>query len=108
MRHRTGPGRAHRRTPRCSQAAFEAAAASVKTFEPATPVTDDEKLKVYGLFKQANVGNVNTDRCVPRARWCVRLVALIHACGCAWIFTGPACLTSPARPSGTHGRRTRA
>lgn len=78
MRHRTSPGRAHRRTPRCSQAAFEAAAASVKTFEPATPVTDDEKLKVYGLFKQANVGNVNTDRCVPRAA---------GVCGALRLFT---------------------
>ena len=44
------------------QAAFTAAAESVKTFEPSTPVTDDEKLKVYGLYKQATTGDVNTAR----------------------------------------------
>mmetsp|Transcript_13959 Transcript_13959/g.29176 ORF Transcript_13959/g.29176 Transcript_13959/m.29176 type:complete len:98 (-) Transcript_13959:78-371(-) len=43
-------------------AAFTAAAESVKTFEPSTPVTDDEKLKVYGLYKQATTGDVNTAR----------------------------------------------
>lgn len=41
---------------------FKAAVESCKTYEPATPVTDDEKLKAYGLFKQATVGDVEGSR----------------------------------------------
>lgn len=46
---------------------FEEAAASVKTFKPASgakSVSNDEKLKVYALFKQATEGDVTGSRCV--------------------------------------------
>ena len=46
--------------PACAQ--FDAAAASVKTFVPTKTVPDADKLKVYGLFKQATVGDCNTAR----------------------------------------------
>lgn len=42
------------------QANFEKAAAEVKQLK-AKPM-DEEMLKVYSLFKQASVGDVNTDR----------------------------------------------
>ncbi|XP_042351253.1 acyl-CoA-binding protein-like [Plectropomus leopardus] len=42
------------------QAKFDTAAAEVKTLT-AKP-TDEEMLQVYSLFKQASVGDVNTDR----------------------------------------------
>eukprot|EP00441_Pelagodinium_beii_P014790 CAMPEP_0197666942 /NCGR_PEP_ID=MMETSP1338-20131121/64548_1 /TAXON_ID=43686 ORGANISM="Pelagodinium beii, Strain RCC1491" /NCGR_SAMPLE_ID=MMETSP1338 /ASSEMBLY_ACC=CAM_ASM_000754 /LENGTH=95 /DNA_ID=CAMNT_0043246081 /DNA_START=63 /DNA_END=347 /DNA_ORIENTATION=+ len=44
---------------------FEEAAASVKTFKPASgakSVSNDEKLKVYALFKQATEGDVTGSR----------------------------------------------
>nr|XP_046260541.1 acyl-CoA-binding protein-like isoform X1 [Scatophagus argus] len=41
-------------------AKFDTAAAEVKQLK-AKP-TDEEMLQVYSLFKQASVGNVNTDR----------------------------------------------
>ena len=40
--------------------AFEKAAASVKEWTKRP--SDDELLKLYGLYKQATVGDVNTDR----------------------------------------------
>ncbi|XP_069011285.1 acyl-CoA-binding protein [Embiotoca jacksoni] len=42
------------------QAKFDAAAAEVKQLK-AKPA-DEEMLQVYSLFKQASVGDVNTDR----------------------------------------------
>mmetsp|Transcript_39382 Transcript_39382/g.102022 ORF Transcript_39382/g.102022 Transcript_39382/m.102022 type:complete len:86 (+) Transcript_39382:101-358(+) len=50
---------------------FEAAAEEVKTFAKAT---DADKLILYGLFKQANVGDVEGDRPgmfspTNRAKW---------------------------------------
>ncbi|XP_029967237.1 acyl-CoA-binding protein [Salarias fasciatus] len=42
------------------QAKFEAAAAEVKQLK-AKPA-DEEMLRIYALFKQANVGDVNTAR----------------------------------------------
>jgi len=44
------------------QTRFHAAAESVKTFKAGKSVPNDDKLKVYGLFKQATIGDVNTDR----------------------------------------------
>ena len=43
---------------------FEAVAASVKAFVPGPGkvVTDEDKLTAYGLYKQATVGDINTDR----------------------------------------------
>eukprot|EP00567_Pseudictyota_dubia_P016489 CAMPEP_0197449404 /NCGR_PEP_ID=MMETSP1175-20131217/21330_1 /TAXON_ID=1003142 /ORGANISM="Triceratium dubium, Strain CCMP147" /LENGTH=92 /DNA_ID=CAMNT_0042981531 /DNA_START=31 /DNA_END=309 /DNA_ORIENTATION=+ len=41
---------------------FEAVAESVKTFTPSKTVPNEEKLQAYGLFKQATVGDVNTER----------------------------------------------
>ncbi|KAK6498913.1 hypothetical protein TWF481_011483 [Arthrobotrys musiformis] len=41
-------------------AEFEAAAAAANAFTKKP--TQDELLKLYGLFKQANVGDVNTER----------------------------------------------
>lgn len=48
------------------QAQFEAVAASVKTYVPGAGkvVSTEDKLKAYGLYKQATVGDNNTDRCV--------------------------------------------
>ncbi|XP_075868885.1 acyl-CoA-binding domain-containing protein 7 isoform X2 [Nelusetta ayraudi] len=43
-----------------SQAEFEQIAADVQKVK--TRPTDQELLDLYGLFKQANVGDVNTDR----------------------------------------------
>ena len=40
------------------QARFQAAAERVKSLK--TPPSDEQKLRVYGLFKQATVGDVNT------------------------------------------------
>ena len=40
--------------------AFETAAAEVKNL--ASKPSDDEMLKIYGLYKQATVGDVNTSR----------------------------------------------
>lgn len=34
----------------------------MKTFKASKSVSNDDKLKVYALFKQATVGDVNTDR----------------------------------------------
>ncbi|CAE7404638.1 DBI [Symbiodinium sp. KB8] len=41
-------------------AQFQAAADSVKSFEPKTPLTNAEKLDAYKYYKQATVGDVNT------------------------------------------------
>eukprot|EP00353_Schmidingerella_taraikaensis_P006873 CAMPEP_0185569654 /NCGR_PEP_ID=MMETSP0434-20130131/2209_1 /TAXON_ID=626734 ORGANISM="Favella taraikaensis, Strain Fe Narragansett Bay" /NCGR_SAMPLE_ID=MMETSP0434 /ASSEMBLY_ACC=CAM_ASM_000379 /LENGTH=91 /DNA_ID=CAMNT_0028184503 /DNA_START=24 /DNA_END=299 /DNA_ORIENTATION=+ len=43
---------------------FAAAAESVKTFAPAAgkSVSNEDKLKAYGLYKQSTVGDVNIDR----------------------------------------------
>lgn len=51
---------------------FDEAVENVKKLK--TEPTDDEKLQLYGLYKQATVGNVNTDRpgffnYVARAKW---------------------------------------
>ncbi|XP_066302425.1 acyl-CoA-binding protein-like [Branchiostoma lanceolatum] len=43
-----------------SEADFNTAAEEVKTLKSSP--TDDEKLEIYALFKQAKVGDVNTDR----------------------------------------------
>ena len=46
------------------QERFTASAESVKTFAPAAgkEASTEQKLAVYGLYKQATVGDVNTDR----------------------------------------------
>lgn len=44
------------------QTRFEAAAQKVRDFDPSTPVSNDEKLRAYGLYKQATVGDVEGDR----------------------------------------------
>lgn len=44
------------------QAEFKAATEAVKTFSPSKTVPDEAKLAVYSLFKQATVGDVNTER----------------------------------------------
>ena len=43
---------------------FNAAAESIKTFKPGAgkAPSNDDKLKVYALFKQATVGDVNIPR----------------------------------------------
>jgi hypothetical protein len=43
---------------------FTAVADSVKAYVPGAGkvVSNDDKLKAYGLFKQATVGDVNTER----------------------------------------------
>ena len=40
---------------------FDAAAEEAKTLSPEP--SDDDKLVLYGLFKQATVGDVNTSAC---------------------------------------------
>ena len=46
------------------QARFNASAESVKSFVPGggKTVSNEDKLKAYGLYKQATVGDVNTER----------------------------------------------
>ncbi len=44
-----------------AQEDFEAAAEEAKTLSPEP--TDEDKLVLYGLFKQATVGDVNTGAC---------------------------------------------
>lgn len=41
---------------------FEASAAEVNTFKPSKPVPDEDKLKIYGLYKQATTGDCSTER----------------------------------------------
>lgn len=48
----------------CLQAEFEQIAADVQKVK--TRPTDQELLDLYGLFKQANVGDVNTGK-IPAA-----------------------------------------
>ena len=97
------------------QTKFDAAAASVKDFQPSTPITDDEKLAAYKYYKQATVGDVNTERCVATLvqlcqRWVdtptlpalqLRTRHLYHA------LAALACWTGPARPSGMPGTPSR-
>ncbi|KAF9940181.1 hypothetical protein BGZ75_004332 [Mortierella antarctica] len=53
-------------------AEFNAAAEKVKTLKKATP---EEQLKLYGLYKQATLGDCNTTRpdgwleMAPKAKW---------------------------------------
>lgn len=100
------------------QAAFDAAAASVKTFALTKTVPDAEKLKVYGLFKQSTVGDCTTARCVPsRAHMAARrgAAAPLPSVVCRSLLRGAVCVTGPAcfirltRRSGTGGtlRRVR-
>jgi acyl-CoA-binding protein len=44
------------------QTKFDTTAESVKEFKPTTPLTDEEKLAAYKYYKQATVGDVNTDK----------------------------------------------
>lgn len=44
------------------QAEFKAACDGVKTFEPTKAVPNESKLAMYSLFKQATIGDCNTDR----------------------------------------------
>merc|ERR1711924_372574 len=53
---------------------FEEADAFVKGWNKGKGASNDDKLKAYGLFKQSNVGDVNTDRPgmfspTDRAKW---------------------------------------
>merc|ERR1711934_986586 len=41
---------------------FEEAAKFVERWETGKKASNDEKLKMYGFYKQATVGNVNVDR----------------------------------------------
>lgn len=41
---------------------FNRAAEFVRDMRPARPVSDGDKLKAYGLYKQASEGNVNCGR----------------------------------------------
>lgn len=41
---------------------FEEAAKSVNSWKPTKTVPDDDKLKIYGLYKQATIGDCNTQR----------------------------------------------
>mmetsp|Transcript_28572 Transcript_28572/g.79787 ORF Transcript_28572/g.79787 Transcript_28572/m.79787 type:complete len:99 (+) Transcript_28572:37-333(+) len=41
---------------------FNATAEEVKTWTPPTAPSNDQKLAMYSLFKQATVGDVNTER----------------------------------------------
>ena len=54
-----------------AQEDFEAAAEEAKTLSPEP--TDEDKLVLYGLFKQATVGDVNTGACgLPASQRCER------------------------------------
>ncbi|XP_018089359.1 diazepam binding inhibitor isoform X1 [Xenopus laevis] len=53
-------GQNETKSTRMSQAAFEKAAEEVKQLK-STPA-DEEMLETYALYKQATVGDVNTDR----------------------------------------------
>lgn len=53
---------------------FEKAALSVKSWKPSQTVSNQDKLKVYALFKQGKEGDVNTTRpgmfdMVGKAKW---------------------------------------
>ena len=65
-------------------AAFNSAAERVKTL--ATAPSNEVLLELYALFKQATVGDVNTDRpgfmdFKGRAKWDVRCLVLRQRCG---------------------------
>ncbi len=106
-----------------TDAEFTAVADSVKGYVPGPGkvVTNEDKLAAYGLFKQATVGDVNTDRSGPSASFPLTIAVHVgRGCGgelsphittpCVWVplrLTDRACSALRLVPSGTRGTRTR-
>ena len=56
------------------QEQFDAAVASCKTWNPSTAPSNEDKLALYGLFKQATIGDNNTPQpgflaLTEKAKW---------------------------------------
>ncbi|XP_063487378.1 acyl-CoA-binding protein isoform X6 [Symphalangus syndactylus] len=82
-----------------SQAEFEKAAEEVRHLK--TKPADDEMLFIYGRYKQATVGDINTEILVLILRLCFGLSCSVITSFLPW--NGPGCWTSQARPSGMPG-----